>query len=202
MFYITKGNEPSELTTFRQSIKNQRKPYNWDDCPWQVKNAIRKQLVKEQNNLCAYCTRGIDEDCQIEHFYSRSQHPQKMFDYNNMLGVDNRKKLTSGFKGICEDGRGSQLLNLSPLDQSLMDGIYYLSDGTIKHDKYQNDLDLVLHLNDNTFKNARAQLLKSIKGWISDSDTDYYINFYKTAPHGGIVVYYLEHRKKDHLFYM
>lgn len=203
MFYITKGTEPSELTTFRQSIKNQRKPYNWNDCPCHVKKAIRKQLVKEQNNLCAYCTREIDEDCQIEHFYSRNQYPQKMFDYNNMLGVDNSKKVDYRFRGLCENGRGCQNLDLSPLDPLLMHGIYYLSDGTIKHDKHQNDLDNVLRLNHNIFKTKRAQILKSIKQcMLNANDLNYFIDYYKKVPYGGIVVYYLEHKKSDPNFYM
>ena len=202
MFYITKGSEPGELTTFRQNIINQKKTYDWNDCPIQVKNAIRKKLVLEQNGLCAYCTREIGEDCQIEHFYSRNQYSQKMFDYDNMLGVDNSKKVDYRFKGICENGRGSKSLTLSPLDQTLMNGIYYLSDGTIKHDLFQNDLDNVLHLNHNVFKMARKNLLKAVKARMPYCNINTLISTYETEPYGGIVVYYLNRLKKNPNFQM
>ena len=203
MFYITKGNEPNELKVFRQNIAYKKRAYNWDDCPPQVKKAIRTQLVHDQNGLCAYCTRKIDENCQIEHFYSRDSYSNKMFDYDNMLGVDNSRTMDRRFKGLCENGRGARPLQLSPLDGNKISGIYYLSDGTIKHDSFQNDIDNILKLNHVVFKNKRKDLLKTIKAYVRYSDSiDNLISTYKTSPFGGIVLYYLVHLKQDPDFKM
>lgn len=202
MFYITKDKEPEELKIFRNNLFAQRKKrYNWDMCPLEVKQAIRRSLVSEQNGLCAYCTRKIDETCNIEHFKARCNNHSKMFEYENMLGVDCKSGLDYRFQGLCEDGRGGKSLTLSPLDRQMVSGIYYLSDGTIKHDKYQNDLDNVLNLNHQIFKQKRVGCLKAFKAQnIPQGNYNFYIDFYKKQPYGGIVVFYLETLKLNPKF--
>lgn len=162
MRLINKGKEPEELTIFNRN--NANRIVKWDDknIPANLKPAIRKSLVSEQQGLCAYCMRKISDDCQIEHFIARSKNQSLCWDYNNMLGVDNSNTLPPQYKNLCENGRGNMPLSINPLNLSHMQGIYYLRDGTIKHNLYQKDLDNVLNLNKPVFKAARKAKMYGI----------------------------------------
>lgn len=162
MRLINKGNEPEELAIFNRN--NAKRIVKWDDecVPANLKPAIRKSLVIEQQGLCSYCMREIGEDCQIEHFIARSKNQSHCWDYNNMLGVDNSRTLPLKYKNLCENGRGDKAISINPLNPLHMQGIYYLKDGTIKHDVYQNDLNDVLKLNEPVFKAARKAKIDGI----------------------------------------
>lgn len=162
MIYINKGQEPEELKIFN---RNRGKRFiQWGDksVPQSVYGDIRKSLYYEQKGNCAYCLRRIDENCQIEHFIPRSKDSSKVWDYNNMLGVDNAKKIASKYFGLCENGRGNAELTISPLNITHMQGIRYLRNGKIIHDSYQTDLDNVLQLNHPNFMSARKAIFDAI----------------------------------------
>ena len=167
MRLINKGKEPEELTIFNRN--NVNRFVKWDDknIPANLKPAIRKSLVSEQKGLCAYCMRVIGNDCQIEHYIARSTKQSLCWDYTNMLGVDNSNTLPLKYKNLCENGRGNMPLSINPLNVSHMQGIYYLRDGTIKHDLYQKDLDNVLNLNEPVFKAARKAKMDGIDGAVA-----------------------------------
>lgn len=162
MIYINKGQEPEELKIFN---RNRGKRFiQWGDksVPQSVYVDIRKSLYYEQKGSCAYCLRHIYEDCQIEHFIPRSKDPSKIWDYNNMLGVDNSKKIPLKYSNMCENGRGNAALTINPLNIVHMKGIYYLKNGKIMHDSYQADLDDVLRLNSYAFRAARKAIFDGI----------------------------------------
>lgn len=162
MIYINKGQEPEELKIFN---RNRGKRFiQWGDksVPPAVYAEIKKSLCKEQKGYCAYCLRLIDEACRVEHFIPRSKNSSLIWDYNNMLGVDNPQQLPPKYRGMCENGRGNKSLSISPLNIAHMSGIYYLKDGRIMHDKYQSDLDNVLRLNSDSFKAARKAIFDGV----------------------------------------
>ena len=142
MIYINKGKEPNELTTFNANRKC--KNIKWDDSniPPDLKPAIKRSLNAEQKGRCAYCTRKIGDDCQIEHYIPRDENSKFTWDYNNMLGVDNSKTMPAKYKKTCENGRMAKKLHIDPRNINDMRGIYYSRDGRIKHDIclfYQTD---------------------------------------------------------------
>lgn len=162
MIYINKGQEPEELKIFN---RNRGKRFiQWGDksVPQSVYGDIRKSLYYEQKGNCAYCLRRIDENCQIEHFIPRSKDSSKVWDYNNMLGVDDSKRLPQKYSGLCENGRGNVKLTINPLNITHMQGIRYLRNGKIIHDSYQTDLDNVLQLNHPNFMSARKAIFDAI----------------------------------------
>ena len=66
MLYIKKGKEPPSLTAY----KKENNAY-FDGCN---KEDIRKNLLKEQGYLCAYCMRRIDQKhMKIEHWYPENR---------------------------------------------------------------------------------------------------------------------------------
>lgn len=162
MIFINKGQEPEELKIFN---RNRGKKYvKWGDIsiPPSVYIDIKKSLFAEQKGYCAYCLRCIDENCQIEHFIPRSKDPARIWDYNNMLGVDNAKSIPTKYSGLCENGRGNADLTLNPLNMIHMQGIRYLRNGKIIHDSFQMDLDNVLRLNHPNFMAARKAIFDAI----------------------------------------
>ena len=164
MIYINKGKEPCELTTFNANRKG--KNINWNDdsqIPPNLKPAIKRSLNVEQYGRCAYCTREIGDDCQIEHYIPRATNLKLTWDYNNMLGVDNSVAMPQKYKNTCENGRGSKALHINPRDMGDMSGIYYSRDGRIKHDRYQDELDNVLSLNKDVYVNNRKNLLARLE---------------------------------------
>lgn len=166
MKLINKNDEPEQLKIFNT---NRGKKYiSWGDkcVPPSVYADIKKSLFVEQDGYCAYCLRKIDNKCRVEHFAPRSKYPNLIWDYKNMLGVDNED--VSKYNGLCESGKGNKEIRISPLSKTHMDGIYYLPNGFLKHDEYQNDIDTVLNLNHQVFVSARAAMFKEINFYIKE----------------------------------
>ena len=67
---------------------------SYQDLPSDVKEILKKSLLDEQQELCAYCMRKItSNDMKIEHYYSQSSEPDKQLEYSNLLAV------CKGFEG-------------------------------------------------------------------------------------------------------
>lgn len=166
MKLINKNDEPKELKIFNANRGKKNIPWNDNRVPPIVYADIKNSLFDEQNGYCAYCLRKIDNKCRVEHFAPRSKYPNLIWDYKNMLGVDNED--ASKYNGLCESGKGSKEIRISPLSKSQMEGIYYLSNGYLKHDEYQHDIDKVLNLNHQVFVSARSAMFKEINLYIQE----------------------------------
>lgn len=61
----------------------------WDHCmPTDDKDILRLALLRDQNYLCAYCGRRIEDDSSsIEHWLPRSADPSLTFDWDNLIAV-------------------------------------------------------------------------------------------------------------------
>lgn len=208
MIYIDKRKEPEELQVF--NMQRKRRNINWNDknIPPSLKSVIRKSLCKEQHYRCAYCTREIDVDCQIEHYISRNSNTKLIWDYNNMLAVDNTKsKSQKKYSGTCENGKGSKELHIDPRNKEDMNGIYYSHNGRIKHDKYQDDLDNILHLNDQVYTENRKNLITTLETRLKttkengisiniETIRNEYLDENNVAkPLQGIVVWFIDNKK-------
>jgi uncharacterized protein (TIGR02646 family) len=116
------------------------------------KDKIRRNLLKEQHYLCAYCMKRINDSSMttsIEHWYPLSKNKEKALDYGNMIAVckggsslqieegDNRRL-------CCDAAKGDDEITINPLNCSQMGKIKYTKDGKI----YTGDLKLDKDIND------------------------------------------------------
>ena len=64
MLLIRKGPEPNALTEYRtrkwNPLEKQSLQPTYADMPTEIKDEIRKYLLREQGCLCAYCMRRLD----------------------------------------------------------------------------------------------------------------------------------------------
>lgn len=82
MKQLTKGETPGILTEF---VKRKH-PKVWEDIN-PIRQELRKQILEEQNNLCAYTELRINavEECHIDHYHTRNLYPNETFLYENLL---------------------------------------------------------------------------------------------------------------------
>ena len=82
MKQLVKGETPDFLTKF--ITHNQ--PKVWDDIS-SIRQQLRKHILNEQNNFCAYTELRINsiDDCHIDHYHTRNIFPDETFSYTNLL---------------------------------------------------------------------------------------------------------------------
>ena len=89
MYQISK-NEPNYFTQAKSNISLPRVSSAWEDVNISdIRGQLRKDiLVEEQNLLCAYCEKEIDDSSKksnIDHFKTRNLFPEETLNYNNLL---------------------------------------------------------------------------------------------------------------------
>lgn len=123
---VRKGTEPDCLADVRREVvrimRETGRPLTSND--WELlkdcAGAVRDALRRDQDGLCAYCCGTLGSDGQsmkIEHFLPRSQHPERMFDWSNLLGVClGRAKLGEQPPLThCDTSRGDRPLHVHPV---------------------------------------------------------------------------------------
>jgi len=133
---IEKQPEPSCMAELRREIKRITKESgqevsnkDWSIVSGEQKQAMREALNQEQFGLCAYCMvrilseQFIDEilpsGMKIEHFEPRDSHADRMFDWDNLLGVcGGIYHSPNGPIHHCDDSRGCQPLHVNPATSS------------------------------------------------------------------------------------
>lgn len=145
-----------------------------------LRGKIRSQLVQEQQYLCAYCCKSIDEsNAHNEHIRPQSQFPQASMEYGNLIA----SCMTSGSTLTCGMRKGDQYDNemfVSPLQHDCASHFEFAQDGRIlgvtEQGQYTVDL---LNLNAYSLKEARRALfceeLKSAIVCGKDYVYEYYI---------------------------
>ena len=136
MRQIKKQPEPSCMAALRREIKRitkessrERTNQDWAIIDTKQKQSIRDGLHKEQFGLCAYCMSRIkpvsfiDQVSQtgmkIEHFESRDDCADRMFDWDNLLGVcGGIYHSPQGTIHHCDDSRGNIPLHVHPASSS------------------------------------------------------------------------------------
>lgn len=160
MKQIIKGKETKQLNHHRNSGGT------WDDFSLDKgKKETKEQLLKEQNNLCAYCTRSINfKNMKLEHWCARSTCPtDRSLDYSNMLAAC---KGISGKEQHCDTSKADILINLDPRNQNHIQQISYkMSTGKIQssNSTHQHEIDQVLRLNIDTLKKERKTIITTLK---------------------------------------
>lgn len=104
---INKGNEPEELTKF----KNNHSSANYNDLTQTERQAIRLACSQEQFYLCSYCCRritGENTDTMNEHVEAQDSVPNRTLDFTNIVASCKTPKQ-------CDASHGAQELPLTPL---------------------------------------------------------------------------------------
>jgi len=83
---ITKAAEPVELRNWKQSMQNTPQNMTYGNLPGDVRDEIKKHLLREQGYLCAYTMLRLEDvgDCHIEHVQPQNAAPALDLDYANM----------------------------------------------------------------------------------------------------------------------
>jgi len=171
MFHILKGKEPSKLARHRNDkvSKGTFDNFSLDKGKREVKN----QLLKEQGNLCAYCTASINFDnMKIEHWLPQNNkdYPEyKEFElkYSNMLGVCQGCILCKGEKYFhCDHSlaKGEKIIQINPLEKRHVDQLSYNKSGLLKssNSKHQTEIDTILNLNIPPLLKVRKDILNIV----------------------------------------
>jgi len=135
---ITKGPEPEDLRTWRQTEVPENRTY--DNMP---KLAVKRQMLTEQGYLCAYTMQRISttDDCQIEHIVPRNQDRSLETAYGNMLACSPSNRPGSrSQRGRCPFGaeekdqaRVDESNFVSPLREDVERRFHYEVDGSVTH---------------------------------------------------------------------
>ena len=158
---INKTGDMPEITA--QWIKKNSK-LNWNDLPFDEKEALREQLHDEQNGLCCYCCREIStKGVSVEHLQDKHQHRKLQFSYDNLL-------LSCASTKHCNIAKQSKAIKMHPLHPDCDDSIKMnpLSAKLIgnSHKEDAEESIEILKLNNNGLINHRADLTKLIQTYL------------------------------------
>lgn len=143
---------------------------NWNDLPFDEKQALREQLHAEQNGLCCYCCKKITispNTVSVEHLQDKHQHPKLQFEYENLL-------LSCTSTKHCNQAKQSKEIKVHPLNADCDNSVKMnpLS-AQLFGDKHQEDADesiYILKLNHNDLINHRTDLIKLVQTYLPAFD--------------------------------
>ncbi|HFI0796163.1 TPA: retron system putative HNH endonuclease [Streptococcus suis] len=163
MILIDKGKQPNIFLEYKSQLHA-----SYKGMPSDVKEILKKSLLDEQQELCAYCMRKItSDDMKIEHYYSQSSYSDLELEYSNLLAVCKGFEGRSHEQQTCDTKKGNRELTISPLNRGHMSTISYKTDGTIQSELYANDLNEILNLNQDELKEGRKSALNAFQKFIS-----------------------------------
>jgi uncharacterized protein (TIGR02646 family) len=162
---IAKRREPASLTAHRKTPES-----NYDN--YREKSELRASLVGEQGGLCCYCMERVyanSVSMKIEHWKSQDVYPQFQLVYQNLLAGCKGGEGQPDAKKHCDTSKGNKELKYNPADPAhhVETWIWYEDNGSIRaHDaEFDGQLNTVLHLNLERFKNSRAGVLSAVLAW-------------------------------------
>lgn len=185
---------PASLDTWvqrrRKEFVGKSSTYQWGKFQKSsdAKRDLQDILLQEQGHLCAYCNRRIhkgapedDEQMRMDHLYPKHHHPDKLFDYQNIVGSCYGSEKDPPPKDLhCEglkrygDDAGRQLPEeLFPTDPRCEH--YKVTDqGQLiwQDEAVQSEMEAWLNLNCPKLVNNRMGVLLSYIDLVSDEDTD------------------------------
>lgn len=163
MRQIAKLAEPSELVQYRNVPGSTYDGGNFTT----IKTAIRRDLLRDQGYLCAYCMRRISvEDMKIEHWQSQTDFPDLQLQWSNLLGVCNGNVGQRWDHQTCDTRRGNAKLTYNPCSAAhqIESRIKYLADGQIDSGELvlSNELNQALNLNWTRLKGNRRAVIDAV----------------------------------------
>ncbi|MDE7339100.1 MAG: TIGR02646 family protein [Lachnospiraceae bacterium] len=100
---INKGDSPEWFEAWKQDFKSEngreahyKNDFSTNDRDGKMRRQrLRKQLIKEQGNICCYCMKRVFlNNSHIEHFWPKTFFPQIDLEYKNMFASCNGEGIT------------------------------------------------------------------------------------------------------------
>ncbi len=208
MKQIIKGNEPTDLTNYRQ-----QKDALYED--YAGKDELRDCLEAEQKGICCYCMSRLTVGpltMKIEHFKCQEDNPQYQLQYWNMLGACKGNEGQPLKLQHCDTFKGQKRLSFNPATKisDIHRIIWYGNDGSINstNTTLNTEINSVLNLNVSILKRNRKAALDGFKetlarynGRVTKAILQRWLNEWKGTqnqeklkPYCMVVVYYIEKR--------
>ncbi len=168
MLRIRKLSEPRELAEFRCGNRDPR----YADLPREVREALKRRLMREQSALCAYCMGRIYEaSLKIEHVKSQREYPHLQLQYSNLVACCPGKE---GENKHCDTSKGSMSLSRTPssTQYDIEDYVDYdFNTGEImsKDPEFERELNEVLNLNFERLMTNRRGVLRGVQNILNAS---------------------------------
>lgn len=160
--------EPPYFTSAKSKVEFPKTKNAWEDkAISEIRGQLRADiLLEEQNLLCTYCEKEIDETSKksnIDHFRTRNLFPELTLEYSNLLVSCNTKGRCSDFKDNNIKNREEYKNIVNPILENPNDFFDYLPTGDIiaKNDKAQFTID-IFNLQDKSLKECRFQVIKAL----------------------------------------
>lgn len=156
--------------------------------------AVKQQLFREQGGVCCYCGMKLeypfDPQYRLEHVSPKDKHRELVGEYKNLLLScrANREETELRDKSAkrdrkkyihCDEAKGAEELNYSPLDKSCESAFTYTLDGKINcKDKLAEKDMITLGLDGPYLTNRRKSAIESL---FIDDDllSEEYLNAFK-----------------------
>ncbi|MFK8163257.1 MAG: retron system putative HNH endonuclease [Lewinella sp.] len=136
-----------------------------DGMPPETRRVVVNQLLEEQNYLCAYCCASINsKTMKIEHWKTRTNHPDQDLVYTNLLAVCYGDRFCST-ELHCDRSREEKTeLTITPLRKDQIDKVFFeKGTGRINSSDPELAFDLItpkrLNLNCNLLTKQRSTVL-------------------------------------------
>lgn len=196
MFQITK-NEPVYFTQVKQKVSAPNVSDAWSDQNIaNIRPRLRQDiLLQEQNLLCAYCEKEIDDnpqDSNIDHFRTRNLFPRETLNYDNLL-VSCNSRVSCSYTKDNYGLRQSDYMNIvDPVVENPDDYFEYgfagdilVKDGLSSSDKAKAEFTIKAFALDNkSLTDTRKSLVVTVKTYVEQnypiSDILNYLNDYKS----------------------
>ncbi len=138
---IIKKSSPDWFETWKYNFReeNKRKPNyegdfsTMDDNGQQRRIRLRKELIKEQGEICCYCMKKIDiSSSHTEHFWPKSKFEDIDLEYTNLFASCNGSGVV-GKEGYCGHKKYDWFIPnmISPLDTRIEELFKFTPDGEI-----------------------------------------------------------------------
>lgn len=201
---VRKTSEPTCLAACRRELRREHQATgrtsasDWDKLGACARE-VRAALVRDQDGLCAYCGRRLIRPAEdlgeepgaagcmkIEHFEARSRAPERMFDWDNLLGVCSGHFVIGGQTiTTCDSARGNRTLHIHPVTHPRDPSeLFPVHTGRLRDDHGNPRLGEVLpqgedaladtttlHLNASLLIGDRARMIRDLRVLLSKDDS-------------------------------
>jgi uncharacterized protein (TIGR02646 family) len=159
--------EPKELTAWKKANRLAR--YQELDGSSEgklVRQAIRREAIKQQFGLCGYCCKRIDENTSTnEHVISQQKDKNQTLNFANIIASCDKKNR-------CNQARGAKELKLTPLmPECEVELKFYLSGKVEGETERASEVIEVLGLNNKAIREERRRLVDNLI-YIKESQPD------------------------------
>lgn len=155
---------------------HRNRPKVWEDIA-PIRKELRGHLLCEQGGCCAYTEMRInsDENCHIDHYYTRNLYPEKTFDYRNLLVSCNSENYGAKYKDKQVKGKDDYKKLINPIEDNPSDYMEYTFMGEVQaldgNERGKATIEC-FHLNERNLLNRRKNAICSFVSMKHDFNED------------------------------